>query len=405
MESTTCRKPLRRYPHKVSILHDKDPKYPYRVQFPEGEKRRRKYFTTKSAAEKFAKDKSTELEKRGNASTALKLSESDLGAIADELPFIEDMGHTLRDALEFYSSHLQNTMTSTSVKDAVPDFLMEKKRSIGKLALRDYRLRLGRFSESFGSQSLATVSASQITDWLYSLKVSPVTMGNFARELSTFFRWACERKKWCSSNPVAEVELPRVAETEIGILTPDETRHLLLSAPSEVLPYLALGIFAGIRVEELQRLDWSAIDLEQNIVRITSSVGKGKRKRQVPISANLRVWLTAHRRTGPVALKNLRRDIDKARVAAGFKPSHYSESPQKRKQQQQLAAWPRNAMRHSFGSYRLQETQNNGQVALEMGNSPQTVMKHYRELVLPRECEAFWNIRPDSDNKVVSFVG
>ncbi len=32
--------------------------------------------------------------------------------------------------------------------------------------------------------------------------------------------------------------------------------------------------------------------------------------------------------------------------------------------------WKRNALRHSFGSYRMEQTKNEGQVAREMGNSP-----------------------------------
>ena len=57
--------------------------------------------------------------------------------------------------------------------------------------------------------------------------------------------------------------------------------------------------------------------------------------------------------------------------------------------------WKKNALRHSFISYRVAQIQNVAQVALEAGNSPQMIFKHYRELVRPKEAEAWFNIVPE----------
>ncbi len=38
--------------------------------------------------------------------------------------------------------------------------------------------------------------------------------------------------------------------------------------------------------------------------------------------------------------------------------------------------------------------QDAGKVVLMLGNSPAILLKHYRELVTPEECEAFWAILP-----------
>ena len=56
--------------------------------------------------------------------------------------------------------------------------------------------------------------------------------------------------------------------------------------------------------------------------------------------------------------------------------------------------WKRNALRHSFVSYRLAQTQNAAQVSLEAGNSPAMVFRHYRELVTPAAAAAWWAIAP-----------
>jgi hypothetical protein len=53
-------------------------------------------------------------------------------------------------------------------------------------------------------------------------------------------------------------------------------------------------------------------------------------------------------------------------------------------------------LRRSFISYRLAAIQNTAQVALEAGNSPQMIFRHYRELVLPTDvcaCRRFNDVR------------
>ena len=59
-------------------------------------------------------------------------------------------------------------------------------------------------------------------------------------------------------------------------------------------------------------------------------------------------------------------------------------------------AWKHNALRHSFISYRLAAVQNTAQVALEAGNSPQMIFRHYRELVRPIEAEKWFAVTPAS---------
>ena len=59
-------------------------------------------------------------------------------------------------------------------------------------------------------------------------------------------------------------------------------------------------------------------------------------------------------------------------------------------------AWKHNALRHSFISYRVADIQNVAQVALEAGNSPQMIFKHYRELVRPEAAKAWFSIKPET---------
>lgn len=58
------------------------------------------------------------------------------------------------------------------------------------------------------------------------------------------------------------------------------------------------------------------------------------------------------------------------------------------------AVWKKNGLRHSFISYRVADTQNVNQTALECGNSPAVIFQHYRELVSPVEATKWFAIEP-----------
>lgn len=51
--------------------------------------------------------------------------------------------------------------------------------------------------------------------------------------------------------------------------------------------------------------------------------------------------------------------------------------------QETSTRWRRNALRHSYGSYRLPVVRNVSKLALEMDNSPRMVFQHDREVVTP----------------------
>jgi hypothetical protein len=56
--------------------------------------------------------------------------------------------------------------------------------------------------------------------------------------------------------------------------------------------------------------------------------------------------------------------------------------------------WKHNGLRHSFISYRLADIKDIGQVALEAGNSPQMIFKHYRQLVTETQAREWFKVCP-----------
>jgi integrase len=144
-----------------------------------------------------------------------------------------------------------------------------------------------------------------------------------------------------------------------------------------------------VRREELHKgLSWSAINFERGTITVPAAIAKTGRKRKIVMFKNLVEWLAPYRvKSGPIFDIDPRKRIAKVVKASGVK-------------------WKRNALRHSFGSYRMEQTKNEGQVALEMGNSPKIVKDHYFEIVDERAAQQYWNTRPlpKGDRKIVALA-
>jgi integrase len=126
---------------------------------------------------------------------------------------------------------------------------------------------------------------------------------------------------------------------------------------------------------ELQRLDWSEIDLKRGFITVAAHKAKTRQRRLVPIAPNLKSWLKPHQQlSGPVCTHQ-RAQMALARLCKDF-------------------SWEKNGLRHSFISYRLAILHDTARVALEAGNSPEVIFAHYRELVTPKAAKMWFSVKP-----------
>ena len=175
---------------------------------------------------------------------------------------------------------------------------------------------------------------------------------------------------------VEQVQLVRVKFDDVVIFTPEEMTKLLHNAPPELVPILAIGAFSGIRMAELNRLDWKAVDLDRKIIEVRAGQAKTASRRVIPISDYLAAWLTPLERKGKIVrAKELQTHVPALARALKIE-------------------WPRNVLRHSFISYRIAVVQSADQVALEAGNSPSIIFKYYRELTTPDQANKWFAIMP-----------
>ena len=247
--------------------------------------------------------------------------------------------------------------------------------------LTDLRQRCNRFADRF-AVDISTVTTADVQMFLDGLKLGKQSRKNFRTVLGTLFSFAEARGYLLKgSNPVFDTEEVKVKSNggSIAIFTPDEIEKLLKAAQPSLIPFLAVGAFAGLRTAEIERLDWRDIDLARGFIHVGEDMAKTATRRLVPISANLAAWLAPYAgQAGNVwqgTSNRLHKDRTACAKAAGV-------------------ARKDNALRHSFVSYRLAEIQNAAQVSLEAGNSPGVVFRNYRELVQPSDAQAWFAVTP-----------
>lgn len=102
------------------------------------------------------------------------------------------------------------------------------------------------------------------------------------------------KRGWCSHNPVSNVDVPILKEAPILALNVKQCKKLIHTAKTEIkgecLAAVGLMLYAGIRPQELQRLRWEHINLDQGFISILPRHSKTGGSRHVniePVLQNL----------------------------------------------------------------------------------------------------------------------
>lgn len=357
----------------------------YCVTWPKvGTGRNRQFFKDKAEAETFLDAKLVARENYGTA--GLSFTERQRAEYLDCCEKLHPFNRTIRDAVAFYLPYLQATNRTCTAVDLVAELLAVKAADgASERYLSDLRSRLGQFAADFNGKPVAEITATQVDQWLRSLSdrsgtpLAPTTRNNFRRVLIVAFNFALDRG-YCVSNPAKNSAKAKEVEGIVGILSVEQTAALLEHSPAELIPYVAIGAFAGLRRAELERLDWREVDAQGGLIEVTAKKAKSARRRFVRIQPNLAAWLKPYQQLrGNVTPINYRELFAAARTASG------------------LEEWPQNALRHSFASYHLARFNDAAALALELGHTNSNlVFQHYRQIVKPKQAERYWIIEPAS---------
>jgi integrase len=357
------------------------------------------YFRTKAEAQVHCERRNIELINFGHSMTAMPQAlRAEAFACSERLAAI---GASLTKATDYYLQVHDARAKSVSVEFAWNECKSDLKRQVageevGQLHVETVTRAANKLIPCFGREQICDLTSQVLERWLNSLPLAATTRNNTRKNVSVILAYAVKRG-WLEENPIKKIKgfnEHRLKAKLPGILTPEEMALLLERAEPEIAPFFTIGAFAGLRVAELERLDWSEIKWDKRLINVTAMKAKTAQPRWVPMSDNLVAWLTPHRRAqGPIMPQSYRMKnklIQRARKAAG------------------INSWGRekaNALRHSFCSYHLALHEDAAMTAAHAGHMNTLMLyKHYNHRVEKTEAEKYFSIAPATAENILAIA-
>jgi integrase len=342
-------------------------------------KRERRSFKTRAEASTFAELKKTERQNQGTAALALPQAIKVDAAKASTL--LNPHNVSLEEAAKYYLKHVIAYRNAPLINQIVEQLIGDAEKNDRRdRTVSELKSRLRTFAESFPDRRLSELTVEEIKAWVdEDENWSARTRINYLTKISQLFNYALKHN-WVDANLAERIDRPSAEDSEPKIFPVEQAEKLLENANKfGLLPYIALGLFAGLRSAELMRLDWQDVKMEDRAIVVGQQVAKKRSRRVVDMCDALYAWLKPQKALkGPIVdLKQFRDNMDELRQAA------------------ELESWPHNGLRHSFGSYHLAFHGDAVKTAGQMGHrSSDVIHNHYKALVLKTDAEKFWNLRP-----------
>jgi hypothetical protein len=208
-----------------------------------------------------------------HAATSLleKLSDPLVAAVGEYVRCRKLLGGSpLLSAIEEHVRRTNGLRMGASVADVVKEFMAAKEEDgVSKRYLAQLRSDLNRFTEFF-RYPILRVKSELIDEWLRSIEFAPHTPNGTLTSVRTLFSFAKSRS-YLPKNEITEADAlnkSKVGDTDTVIFEPAVMRKLLNAASPQLIPFLAIGTFAGLRSAEIARLEWSAINFARGIIDI-----------------------------------------------------------------------------------------------------------------------------------------
>ena len=358
-----------------------------------GKNRLRKQFSDQKSAVSYAEGKG-DLH-RHNGPGAFKLSDLDREDAAAAKPILQELNLSFLQAAQLARKHLRPHAGDVSITQLTDRILKEKERkNLRPDSLRTLRWNFKQLGEKFGQEQLVkSITRDDLRMWVEQLEAAGHkgrNLRNYIRYAKQFFAYALAHQ-FRADDPSALIELPVIEWKPPCILSIEETKRLLKAAlvakQLDLLPAITLQLFVGgLRTEEVNRLTWGDINLENRTVDISPAVGKNRRDgdwRTADIPDNAIEFLLLRKdRTGRVAPDKYKDRMSRLHKLAGFQNYNLTH---------------KNSKRHSFGSYGC-KLRGPSWVQEQMGhNTKPTFLKCYRNAkVTEANAQEYFKLTPSN---------
>jgi integrase len=357
----------------------------------------RRTFRTITKARACALDRKTELEQHGFKAKSLPEAQRQDAVAA--LSALEPFGVNLQTAATFYAKHHKKVDRSNGVSHLIDAYLKEQAQRVedGTLRPRTYEdtgKRLKPLREQLGHLAIDAVEVNDIKELLSGYR--PQNAANYKRYTSMFFRWAMRKGK-VQGNPVELLDAIKLEDDAPEIYEPKQVAAILDACTektgekeprTEMLPYFSLAFFGGVRPDEIRRLEWKDINLDEGVIHIHAAVSKTKKSRFLEMPTNLRQWLAScpdrEDLVFPWSESSLKRWRAEVYITAGV-PSI------------------QDGARHSMATYYLALHTIEETTEL-LGHSDKVLFRHYKGLIKGRRTKAreYFGIKPNQ-SAIIDF--
>jgi integrase len=266
-------------------------------------------------------------------------------------------------------------------------------------AVRAYRQALRhRAFPLLGGKRLTAISNSQLQDFADRLAgdgLSASSVRNTILPLRAIFRRA-HRQGDVAVNPTLKLTLPPVRSERDRVAAPTEVAPLLDALQADDRAIFATALYAGLRLGELQALQWEDVDLAANLIHVRRSwerqagfVAPKSRSgnRRVPITATLRRELLNHRLQQGNGGRGF--IFPSKRGSTPFNPGTLTLHTKKAWQAAGLTPIGLHECRHSYAAYMIAAGINSKALSTYMGHSSITItLDRYGHLLPGNETEA-----------------
>jgi integrase len=206
-------------------------------------------------------------------------------------------GKTLRDAVRFYLDHLNQPkpVPLACVKTLADRWVKSKSTDTNKpirsRSLGEIRVLAARFGNDFPEVPVNELDKDDVMQVVSKLKtrqgkpISPQTRRNYVTKLKQFFKW-CLSEGLIDTNPADTITVSVAAKVP-EIYSVDECKRLLevVQQPSHraLTGFVALGLFAGLRPSEVERLSWNEVHWDPLAVYVSPDVKGARKLRRVAV--------------------------------------------------------------------------------------------------------------------------
>lgn len=370
-------------------------------------KRVQKSFATKREAEEHVAKAKKARSRHGERAFALSSVEMADVVLARERLAVA--GVTLTEAVDFYLRHAAVVKERVLLSELVSRFIRSREDTGRSDAyVSQLKVSLKAFALALPLTHVTDVTRADVQRWLASGGWSMRTRNNYLGDVRAMFAWAV-KEGLAMRSPCEGLAKATLPESEISVLSVEDCEVLLQAArgDSEVMWYVVLGMFGGLRPAEIERMKVSAVNVDEGTVIVAAATAKTGSRRVVELPENARAWLRSVEAPERVVCgRNWTERWQTVRRACGWATGEDGQRPRCGRDRREVektpvtrGVWPKNVLRHTFASMHYAMHQDESLLKAQMGHWERTATlhRHYRALKTKAEAVRFWELRPEGE--------